>query len=213
MKLTFCLQINTNIFHKLIVSLWVWMARHAQSTQSNNFIISWQYLKENVKGAVEFFMLIIVRPFFKVILPFFMCVTRHAQISENKKLAISQQYLKKEGNEEVDFLLAGKNENLLQIDSMILMGMVKHYQNSKFTTFVQYLKKKLKMKLIFYMQINIKVAIKVDFNTLGTKFGYKVILWLLLIMMKHTQITQSNNFANLCNISKKLGMDLFFTCR
>ena len=119
-----------------------------------------------------------------------MCVTRHAQISQNKKLAISQQYLKKEVNEEVGFLLAGKNENLLQIDSMILMEMVKHSQNNKFTTFVQYLKKRLKMKLIFYMQINIKVAIKVDFNTLGTKFGYKVILWLLLIMMKHTQITQ-----------------------
>ena len=65
-----------------------------------------------------------------------MCVARHAQITQNKKFAISLQYLKKEVNDEVDFLHAGKHENLLQIDTMILMEMVKHFQssqNSKFT--------------------------------------------------------------------------------
>ena len=36
----FCLQINTNIFYKLIVSLWVCVARHAQSTQNNKCTIS-----------------------------------------------------------------------------------------------------------------------------------------------------------------------------
>ena len=65
-----------------------------------------------------------------------MCVARHAQITQNKKFAISLQYLKKEVNDEVGFLHAGKHENLLQIDTMILMEMVKHFQssqNSKFT--------------------------------------------------------------------------------
>ena len=37
------------------------MARHAQSTQNNNFIISLQYLKENVKDGVDFSLLIIVK--------------------------------------------------------------------------------------------------------------------------------------------------------
>ena len=50
------------------------MARHAQSTQNNNFIISLQYLKENVKDRVDFSLLTIVKRFFKVILPFLMCV-------------------------------------------------------------------------------------------------------------------------------------------
>ena len=39
-------------------------------------------------------------------------------------------------NDEVDFLHAGRHENLLQIDTMILMEIVKHLQgsqNSKFT--------------------------------------------------------------------------------
>ena len=40
------------------------------------------------------------------------------------------------------------------------------------------------------MQINIKV----DFNTLGIKVSFKVIL-LLMYMVKHSQSTQSNKFA------------------
>ena len=39
-KLIFCLQINTKVFYKLIVSLWVCVARHAQSAQNNKFTIS-----------------------------------------------------------------------------------------------------------------------------------------------------------------------------
>ena len=50
------------------------MARHAESTQNNNFIISLQYLKEHVKDGVDFSLLIIVKRFFKVILSFLMCV-------------------------------------------------------------------------------------------------------------------------------------------
>ena len=72
--------------------------------------------------------------------------------TQNKKLAISQQYLEKEVNEEVDFLHAGKQENLLQIGTMILMEMVKHFQssqNSKFTMSVQYLKTKVRDEIDF----------------------------------------------------------------
>ena len=126
---------------------------------------------------------------------------------------ISLQYLKREVNDEVDFLHAGKHENLLQIDTMILMDMVKHFQssqNSKFTTFVQYLKKEDSDDVDFLHADKYQSALQVDFNTLGTKVGYKEILSLLIGMMKHSQITQSDNFANLCSISKKLGMEFTF---
>ena len=63
------------------------------------------------------------------------------------------------------------------------------------------------MKLIF---CKYQSGLQVDFNTLGSKVGYKMILWLLISMMKHSKITQSNNFANLCNISKKLRMEFIF---
>ena len=50
----------------------------------------------------------------------------HAQITQNNKFTISLQYVKKELSDEVDILDADKQESLLQIDTMILMGMVKH---------------------------------------------------------------------------------------
>ena len=54
MKFIFCLQLDTKVFYKLIVSLWVCVARHDQSNQNNKFTISLQYLKENVKDEIDF---------------------------------------------------------------------------------------------------------------------------------------------------------------
>ena len=53
--------------------------------------------------------------------------------------------------------------------------------------------------------------LQVDFNTLGIKVSYKVILSLLLGMIKHSQSTQSNKFAiSLQYLKKKLGMEFIF---
>ena len=55
MKLIFCLQINKNVFYKMIVSLWVCGARQVQSTKKKKFKVSLlQYLKENMKNEVDF---------------------------------------------------------------------------------------------------------------------------------------------------------------
>ena len=54
MKLIFCLQINTEVFYKWIVSLRACISSYAQSTQNNRFTIFLQYLKENVKDEVDF---------------------------------------------------------------------------------------------------------------------------------------------------------------
>ena len=93
-----------------------------------------------------------------------MCVTRsrHTQITQSNKFAISLQY--EWVNDEVDFLHADKHESSCKLMIWFLMGMVKHtqsFQNSKFAMSLQYLKKKTsEMKLIFCMQINIKVSCK-----------------------------------------------------
>ena len=104
-----------------------------------------------------------------------MYAARHAQIPKT----ISLQYLKGEVNDEVDFLHAGKHENLLQIDIMVLMDMVKHFrssQNSKFTISVQYLKKEDSDDVDFLHADKYRSGLQVDFNTLGIKAAYKVIL-------------------------------------
>ena len=67
-------------------------------------------------------------------------MVRHAQITQSKKFTLSLQCLMKELSE-IYFLHADKHESLLQIDSRILIGMVKHSQNSKLAMFSQYLKK------------------------------------------------------------------------
>ena len=126
-------------------------------------------------------------------------MARHAQITQNKKFAISLQYLKKEANEKVDFLHAGKHEHLT----------TNWYYDFDGDGQV-FLKKEVRDEVGFLHADKHQSGLQVDFNTLGTKFGYKVILWLLISMIKHSQITQSNNFANLCNISKKLGMEFIF---
>ena len=92
-------------------------------------------------------------------------MVRHAQITQNNKFAIYFEYLKKELNEEVDFLHADRHESLRQIDSMILMEMVKHSQSSQSS---------LKMVLIFLHVDKHQSFVKVYFNTLGIKVFCKV---------------------------------------
>ena len=104
-------------------------------------------------------------------------MVRHAQIAENNKFAISLEYLKKELNDEVDFLHADKHESLLQIDNMILMGIVKHSQssqNSRFVMSLQNLKKEVKDEVDFLHVDKHQSLLKVYFNILGIKVSYKV---------------------------------------
>ena len=80
-------------------------------------------------------------------------------------------------SDEVDFLHADKHESLLQIDSMILIGMVNHSQNSqnsKFAISLQYLTKEVKDEVDFLYADKHQSFLKVYFNTLGIKVSYKV---------------------------------------
>ena len=64
-----------------------------------------------------------------------MCVAKRAQITQNNKFAIPLQYFKKEVSDVVDFLHADKHESLLQINTVIFLGMVKHSQSSQKSKF------------------------------------------------------------------------------
>ena len=145
-------------------------------------------------------------------------MAKHAQVTQNNKFAISLQYLKKEVSDEVDFLPADKHESLLQIDTMILMGMIKHsqsFQNSKFAVSLQYFKKEFRDKLIFLHVDKHQSFLQIDFNTSAIKVSHKVILSLLMGMTKHSQSTQNNKFAiSLQYLKKKMSNGVhFFACR
>ena len=64
-------------------------------------------------------------------------MARHAQITQNNKFAISLQYRKKELSDGVDLFRTDMHESLLQIDSKILVGMVKHSQSSQNSKFAK----------------------------------------------------------------------------
>ena len=120
-------------------------------------------------------------------------MARHAQIAQNNKFAIFLQYLKKKVSAEDDLLDADKHESLLQINTMVLMGMVRHSQsspNSKFAMSLQYLKKEVKDEVDFLHADKHQSFPQDDFNTLGIKISYKVILSLLMGMNKHSQINK-----------------------
>ena len=89
--------------------------------------ISLQYLKENMKDEVNFLPSDKLERFLQIDIIILGVCARYTQITENNKFAISLQYLKKEVSDEVDFLHGdNKHENLLQINTMTLMGMLKH---------------------------------------------------------------------------------------
>ena len=48
------MKINIKVFYKLVVSLLLVIARHAQSTQNSKFVISLQYLKKEGGDEVDF---------------------------------------------------------------------------------------------------------------------------------------------------------------
>ena len=91
----FCLQINTKVFYKLIVSLWLCVARHAQSTLNIKFSISLQYLEREVRNGVHFLHADKHQSFYNLALSFLMEVVRHVQSTQNKRLVIFLQYIKK----------------------------------------------------------------------------------------------------------------------
>ena len=79
---------------------------------------------------------------------------------------------KKYISDEVDFLHADKHESMLQIDIMILMGMVKHSQSSqksKFVMSLQYFKKEVRDEVESLHADKYQISIQVDFNTFGIK--------------------------------------------
>ena len=105
MKCNFGMQKNTKVFYKLILSFWMCIARHPQSTPNTEF----EYLCDIYRkcGGGRWF---------------FTCRNTHILTSFSITLGftISLQYIKENMKDEVDFLPAGKHQRFLQIHIIIL---------------------------------------------------------------------------------------------
>ena len=71
------------------------MIKYAQSTQSNKFTVSLQYLKKEVRNGVHFLHVDKHQSFYKLALLLLIEVARYMQNTQNGKLVIFLQYIKK----------------------------------------------------------------------------------------------------------------------
>ena len=97
MNFIFAMQINNEVFYKLILSFWVYVTRHAQSTQ-NKFV----YLaisSEKHGDEVDFFPADKHESLLQIHTMILMRMVKHSQSSQNSKFAIFLQYLKEEVRE------------------------------------------------------------------------------------------------------------------
>ena len=83
--------LGTKDAYKVILSLLLDMIKHSQSTQSNKFAISLQYLKKEVRKRVHFLHADEHQSFYKLGLLFLMKVARYVQSTPNRKLVILLQ--------------------------------------------------------------------------------------------------------------------------
>ena len=114
MKCIFGLSIKIEV--KLILSFWVCIARHPQSTQNKKFAYLCRIFRKTWGRKLIFYLHI------NITLAS-LCVfgTRYAESTQNDKFPISMQYPKENLKCEVYFLLVDKSQRFLQINSSLVL--------------------------------------------------------------------------------------------
>ena len=144
MKLIFCLQINTKVFYKVIVSLWVCIARHAQKSQNSNcniFAVS----QGKREGWNWFFASKWTSKFYSNWCYHFLYVwPSMPKLPKIISLLFLCNISKKKWMMKLIFCVKISMKVSYELMLWFLMGMVKHsqsFQNSKLAISLRYLKK------------------------------------------------------------------------
>ena len=101
---TFGMQINVEVFYRLILSFWLCIIRHYQSTQNEFAYLCGISGKAWVMKLI-FWQQISAKVFRKLKIKFLVCIAIHAQSIQNNKFTISLQYLKENIKDEFDCCL------------------------------------------------------------------------------------------------------------
>ena len=102
-----------------ILSFWVSVTRHAQSTQ-NKFAYLCNISIKAWEMKLIFRLQINAKVFCKIIVSFWVYIARQAQSTKNNQFTRSFQYLKENMKDKVDFLPTDKCWSFFQIDTIIL---------------------------------------------------------------------------------------------
>ena len=156
MKFILRMQINTEVFYNLILSFWVWVVRHAQSTQNKKFTYLCNSLK-NVGNEVNF-LATNTKIFYKLTASLWLYVTCYSQSIPNNKFAIFLNYLKENAKDEIDFLPVDNSFKFL-VTFSVWPGMTK-LSKIQVCYFFGISQEKSRLKFIFCMRISLKVSFK-----------------------------------------------------
>ena len=102
-KCIFDMQINSEVFYKLIPSFWVCVARHAQSTKNKKFLYLCSISRKIWGMKLSFYLQVNTKVSCRLIVSLWVCIAKHAQSTQNNNFAISLQYLKENVKNEVAF--------------------------------------------------------------------------------------------------------------
>ena len=149
MKMILRLQINitfsNNVFY-MIVSHWMRVARHVQSTENNRVTIFLQCLKENMKDEVDFLHADKCRKFFLKWYYHFRCMwPGMSRLPKITSLLFLRIILRRKWMMELIFPCRKAWKLFANLYEHSLIGMMNHSQisqNSKFRMSLQYFKKK-----------------------------------------------------------------------
>ena len=119
MKFICGMQINIEVFYKLILSFWMCVARHAHATE-NKFAYLCTISRKTWGMKLIFCLQINTKVLYRLIVSLWVCLARHAQRTQSNKFATSLQHLKENLKDEVDFLPVDKHQRFLQINNIIL---------------------------------------------------------------------------------------------
>ena len=123
------MQINIELFYKLILLFLVCVTRHNQNTQNKKFTClcnisrkAWGEGKGGGRRGVKlvFWLQINAKVFYKMIVSLWAYIARYARSTQSNKFAISLQYCQKCIGDEADFLPADEHKSFLQDDSITL---------------------------------------------------------------------------------------------
>ena len=113
MKCIFDMQISIIVFYNLLLSFWVCITRHGQSTQNERFAYLCNFSRKIRVMKLIFSLEIDMKVTCKLTVSLWVCESRHAQSTQNNKFALSLEYLKKNMKDEVDFWPADKRQRVI----------------------------------------------------------------------------------------------------
>ena len=189
MKFVFGMQIKSKVFYKVLLSSWVRVTRHAQSTQNKLVYLCIIYFQESLQDEVEFWPAYKHKSFQQV----------HS-ITSGVCIQTCPKYSKQKFRISLQYLLPSKNffKMILSLQMCMQSGMPKLHKITSLLFFYNIFSKKITTYLVSHLSLSsiifsISALINDIFHCLNC-----ISLFLHLIITHLVNIFYNNYVINIC---------------